>query len=118
MEYFKQLLKNLLGTVGRMTPSQVMMLFGVSAGAVVGVILVIGWFSDVTYSRLYSDLDEAEAGEIINYLNDNKIPFNLSNNGTTIEIPSADVYRTRISLAALGNDRLSAESQFSARTRR
>ncbi len=102
MESFKDFFKSVGHFVGRMTPSQVMMLFGVIAGTIVGAILVVGWLGEVTYSRLYSDLEEAEAGEIINYLNDNKIPFKLSANGSTIEVPSNDVYSARISLASSG----------------
>lgn len=102
MESFTKFFKSIGELVGRMTPSQVMMLFGVIAGTIVGAILVVGWLGEVTYSRLYSDLDEAEAGEVVNYLNDNKIPFKLSANGTTIEVPSDDVYSARISLASNG----------------
>jgi len=102
MEFLKEFFKNMGQFIGRMTPSQVMMLFGVVAGAIVGGVLVVGWFNDVTYSRLYSGIDEVEAGEVINYLNDNKIPYKLTANGRAIEIPSGDVYRTRISLAAEG----------------
>lgn len=102
MEPFKEFFKNLGKFIGRMTPSQVMMMFGVAAGTIVGAVLMVGWVQDVSYSRLYSDIEEAEAGEVINYLNDNHIPFKLSANGRTIEIPSGDVYQTRISLASSG----------------
>jgi len=102
MESFTNFFKSAGQFVGRMNASQVMMLFGVVAGTIVGIILVVGWLGEVTYSRLYSNLEEAEAGEIINYLNDNKIPFKLSANGTTIEVPSDDVYSARISLASSG----------------
>ncbi len=102
MEFFKEYFKNLGLFIGRMSPSQVMMLFGVVAGTIVGVFLMVGWFNDVTYSRLYSDIDESEAGEVISYLDGNKIPYQLSASGRTIEIPSSHVYQTRISLAAEG----------------
>jgi flagellar M-ring protein FliF len=102
MESFTNFFKSTGQFVGRMSPSQVMMLFGVVAGTIMGIILVVGWVGEVTYSRLYSDLEEAEAGEVINYLNDNNIPFKLSANGTTIEVPSGDVYSARISLASSG----------------
>lgn len=102
MENLKTLLKNFTGFISRMTPSQVMMLFGVLAGTVVGIVIVVGWLNSVNYSRLYSNLEESEAGEVTAYLNDNKIPYQLKNNGTTIEVPSDDVYKVRISLAAEG----------------
>jgi flagellar M-ring protein FliF len=102
MEPLKQFFGNVGRLVGRMTPSQVMMLLGVTAGTIVGIVLMVGWVSDVSYSRLYSGIDDAEAGEVINYLNDNKIPYKVTGNGQTIEIPSTEVYKTRISLAAEG----------------
>lgn len=102
MESIKEFLKSVGRFVGRMSPSQVMMLFGVIAGTIAGAILLVGWIGEVTYSRLYSDLEETEAGEVINYLNDNKIPFKLSAGGSTIEVPSDEVYSTRISLASSG----------------
>lgn len=105
MDSIKEFFKNLMDYVSRMTASQVMMLFGVIAGSIVGIVLVVGWLNTVTYAQLYSNLDQSEAGDIVSYLNDNKIPYNLTNGGTTIEIPSGDVYKTRIALASQGMPR-------------
>lgn len=102
MESIKEFFKNLMTYVSRMTPSQVMMLLGVVGGTIVGIILVVGWLNDITYSPLYSKLDESEAGEITAYLNDNETPYKLSNGGRTIEVPSRAVYKTRIALASEG----------------
>jgi flagellar M-ring protein FliF len=102
MEPLKGVFKNATDFVGRMTPSQVMMLFGVVAGTIVGVIFLSGWLKEINYSRLYSNLESAEAGEIANYLNTNNIPFKLADNGTSIEISSDQVYKVRISLASQG----------------
>lgn len=102
MEQFSLFFKNIGAWVSRMTPSQVMMLLGVVAGSIVGIVLVVGWLNSVTYSTLYSNLDEGEAGEIVSYLNDNKIPYQLSDGGRTISVPSSNVYQARISLASDG----------------
>ncbi len=102
MERLKDFFSNLSAWVGRMSAGQVMMLFGVIAGTVVGAILVAGWVNNVTYSRLYSDLDQAEAGEVVAYLNDNNIPYELKDGGSTVMVPSDQVYKTRISLASDG----------------
>jgi len=102
MERIKVFFKNLTEYIGRMTPSQVMMLLGIVAGVLVGIIFVIGWVNDVTYSHLYSNLDDSEAGEVISYLNENGIPYQLTDGGRTISIPSDEVYKTRISLASEG----------------
>lgn len=105
MESIKELFKNLAKVVGRMSASQVMMLFGIIAGSIVGIVFVVGWVNDVRYAQLYSNLSQADAGEVVNYLDDNKIPYRLSNNGTSVEIPASDVYKTRISLASDGMPR-------------
>lgn len=102
MARFKDFFSNLMLWTARMTASQVMMLLGVSAGTIVGIIMVVGWFNDANYARLYSDLDESQAGEIITYLSDQKVPYKLTDGGRAIEVPSGEVYRLRISLAADG----------------
>jgi flagellar M-ring protein FliF len=98
----KGIFKSISDFVAGMTASQVMMLFGVVAGTIVGAVLVVGWLKTVTYARLYSHLEESEAGEVVSYLTERKIPYKLSDNGTSIEIPSDDVYKTRIALASEG----------------
>jgi len=102
MDSFKNSFGRISEYVGRMSPSQVMMLLGVTTGSIVGIIFMVGWLNSVNYTRLYSGLDEAEAGEVISYLNDNKIAYQLSDGGRTIEVPSDQVYQARISLASQG----------------
>ncbi|RKX29919.1 MAG: flagellar M-ring protein FliF [Candidatus Zixiibacteriota bacterium] len=102
MERYKQFVKLIGEWIGRMTASQVMMLFGVVAGTIVGAILVVGWLNDTRYAPLYSNLDESEASEVVRYLTDNNIPYNLSDGGRTIAVPSDNVYKVRLSMASEG----------------
>jgi flagellar M-ring protein FliF len=102
MEPFKGVFKGATDFIGRMTPSQVMMLFGVVAGTIVGIIFLSGWLKDINYARLYSNLESAEAGEIVNYLNTNNVPYQIADNGGSIDIPSDQVYKVRLALASQG----------------
>lgn len=102
MDPFKGVLKSASDFVGRMAPSQVMMLFGIVAGTIVGVIFLSGWLKEINYARLYSNLESAEAGEIVNYLTTNNVPYQLTDNGGSIEIPSDKVYKVRLELASQG----------------
>ncbi len=102
MEPFKGVFKGATDFIGRMTPSQVMMLFGVVAGTIVGIIFLSGWLNKINYARLYSNLESAEAGEIVNYLNTNNVPYQITDNGGSIEIPSDQVYKVRLELASQG----------------
>ncbi len=81
------------------------MLVGVLAGIVAGVFVVTNWVGSLNYSTLYSNLDPSEAGEIVNYLTEQNVSYKLSEGGTTISVPSGDVYRLRISLASQGMPR-------------
>lgn len=102
MEALRDYFKNIADFVGRMAPSQVMMLFGVVAGTLVGAVMLVGWLSTVTYEPLYTDLGDAEAGEVVAYLGQNNIEYQLTNGGRTVEVPSSDVYQARIGLATQG----------------
>jgi len=102
MEYFKQLFTNISAVVRAMSPSQAMMLIAVVAGLIVGGIVVGNWVKSVNYSTLYSDLEPSEAGEVVNQLTEQNIPYKLANSGTTIMVPTDEVYKVRISLASQG----------------
>lgn len=102
MEGLKEYFKGFAQFISRMAPSQVMMLLGVTAGTLVGVVLLVGWIGDTTYARLYTNLDEAEAGEVITWLQENKVDYQLLDGGRTIEVPADKVYSTRIALATEG----------------
>ncbi len=102
MDGMKSLFKNFSGFVGQMTASQVMMLLGVAAGTLVGIFFLVGFLNSVQYTRLYSNMEEEEAGEVLAYLRDAKVEYRLLDGGRTIEVPSTEVYQTRIALATEG----------------
>jgi flagellar M-ring protein FliF len=69
---------------------------------VVGLVVLISWVRNITYAPLYSGLDASEAGVVVDKLVQEKVPYRLSNGGTTIMVPSNRVYDIRIKLAAEG----------------
>lgn len=62
----------------------------------------VWWGSKPEYVPLFSKMDSRDAGEIANKLKDMKIPFEIGDNGTTLLVPSNDVYKTRLQLATEG----------------
>jgi flagellar M-ring protein FliF len=85
-----------------LTPSQRMMIAG-TAVAVVVVIIVGGVLaSRAGYSTLYSGLSPEEAGLVVQELDTKKIPYRITGGGSSIQVPTSQVYSARISLASEG----------------
>ncbi len=76
----------------------------IAAGALVIIIIIIlgQILLRPTYAPLFSKLDPAEAGSIVEELNAMNIPYQLTNGGKTIEVQQDQVYQTRIELASSG----------------
>lgn len=54
------------------------------------------------YQVLYRNLESAEAGEVIDYLTENKVSYRLSDGGTAILVPSGKIHQVRLEMASAG----------------
>jgi len=54
------------------------------------------------YETLYTGLDPAEGGQIIEKLKVDKIPYRVENGGTAISVPRKNIYDLRLELASEG----------------
>jgi flagellar M-ring protein FliF len=71
--------------------------------AVLGGLLAIGfWSSRGDYSLLYSKLDDSEAARVIAALDENKVPYKFSQGSGSLLVPSGQVHKLRMQLAARG----------------
>ena len=77
--------------------------------AIIGVaVLVLGiaaltmWATKPSYTPLYSGLSATDASSIVDQLNTDGIPYQLSNGGATILVPKDNVYDERLKAAAAG----------------
>lgn len=75
-----------------------------SAGALFLVLMIwIGfWASTTNYAVLFSGLQPEDAAGITQKLDADRIPYELSNSGTTILVPADRVWKTRMSLSVAG----------------
>ena len=77
----------------------------VLGGAVALVILIaVVMYSTrgPAYEILWSNLDPADAGTIVSELEKQNVPYELTDGGRTIRVPSDRVHRVRLSLATMG----------------
>ena len=102
MESYKEYFQKLLDYARSLTPGQVALVAAVGAGILAGAVVIFIWVSDVKYSVLYSELENADAGEIVNHLNEKGVDYKLENGGRTIMVPNDRVYSLRIELASEG----------------
>lgn len=102
MESYKEYFQQLLDYAKSLTPGQVTLLGVVGAGILAGAIVLMVWVGDVKYATLYSELDHADAGEIVNYITEKGIDYKLEDGGKTIMVPTDKVYLLRIELASEG----------------
>lgn len=63
--------------------------------------VLINWANTPSYSVAYTGLSEADAAQIVQKLDENNIPYQLKNTGT-VEVPSDQVYSTRLLMASAG----------------
>jgi flagellar M-ring protein FliF len=77
--------------------------------AIIGVaVLALGiaalamWATKPSYTPLYSGLSAPDASSIVDQLNTDGVPYELTNGGATIMVPQASVYDERLKAAAAG----------------
>jgi flagellar M-ring protein FliF len=74
-----------------------------AAFVVVGVMAsIVIWARRPDYQLLYARLGEKDAASVIGYLQAQNIPHQVTAGGTAVEVPSDQVYKLRMDLAAKG----------------
>ena len=54
------------------------------------------------YQLLYANLSPTDASSVVNWLKDQKIPYELASEGKAVKIPADRVYEARLELAGMG----------------
>lgn len=75
--------------------------------AMAGVLVALGlllysWSSTTNFVPLYSGLDNADSGRIVDQLRSQGVPFELTAGGQSISVPEAQVDELRVGFAAQG----------------
>jgi flagellar M-ring protein FliF len=86
---------------GLSKPAKVLLL-----STVLGLVAVGGWFglrsAYEPYSVLFTQLEKDDAGAIVAKLKELKIPYKVTGEGGSIEVPEAKVHEVRLELASSG----------------
>ena len=92
----------LSGVWNRTPRGQKTMLLALGGGAIALFMLFTSWSRSPEFVPLYSGLDPADAGAIVDQLLSEGIPHEVANGGTTVRVPSSQVASARVNLAAMG----------------
>ena len=98
----QQLIGRLKAIGGSFSPAQ---LASLVAAFVVVVGIVAGsayWLNSPDYRVLFTDMDAESAGQVIQKLRDQKVPFELADGGRTVRVPEAQIDQLRIDLSSQG----------------
>lgn len=74
----------------------------VLAGAIAGLVVVGLWTQQPDMQLLFANLAPDDAGAIVEKLKELKVPYEVGAGGTTVLVPSPQVYELRLQLASQG----------------
>ncbi len=74
--------------------------------------LVFRWAATPSYSPLFTNLSAEDASAVIEQLDAEGVPYEITSGGSTISVPRSDVYSTRISLSGEGLPANSGEGGY------
>jgi len=84
------------------TTGQKVLTVAAAAAVVLGGFLFVSAESSPSYAPLFTNLQPADAGAVTSQLTSAKIPFQLSDGGTTVSVPASLVDQERVALAQQG----------------
>ncbi len=79
----------------------------VAAAVLLGFGAMFFFINAPTYKTLYSDLDQKDAAEVVEWLKKEGVPYEIANGGTTVKVPKERLYDIRLALAGAGIPRSS-----------
>jgi len=95
-------LAKLSGYWQKRTVSQRILIGGLAASVVFAFILMIYFLNRPDWKILYSNLHSEDANRVVSMLQAQKIPYKLDDNGSSILVPSDQVYEVRLKIAGEG----------------
>ena len=93
---------NVFGIFNKLSAQQKMLIGAIVIVTFVLIGFVMYLFNQTNYAPLFSNLDTKDQSGIVDYLDGAKVPYKITDNGKTIEVPQDQVYKLRIKLASKG----------------
>jgi flagellar M-ring protein FliF len=101
-DWLTKLLAQVRSFLGAMSPQQRWGFLGASLAFVAGFTVFVWWASQPVFRSLFGRIGESDAAAIVEYLQTEKIPYQLELGGRSILVPAERVYDLRLALAQAG----------------
>lgn len=101
-EQFGQVFKQLQKIWSQLGLNQRITIAGTTLAVIAGLGALAFWSSRPNYALLFGRMDEAEAAKVVAFLDEAKIPYEVSRGSGAIKVPADKVHTTRMQLAAKG----------------
>jgi flagellar M-ring protein FliF len=98
----KQALQQIVKIWSELALTHRIVISAAGVGVVLGMGALLYWAQKPEMKLLYGKLGEKEASEVVQSLEEQKIPFQIAGGGSSIYVPARDVYRVRMDLASKG----------------
>ena len=102
MDNIIQFIQNLWRKFLALSPVNMAVALGGMALVIGALISISLWVQSPDYQLLYTNLSDQDAAAVVEQLNTQNIPHQLTNQGRNVSVPSNKVYEIRLSLAGQG----------------
>ena len=99
---FTQLAKQLKTIWGQLGLNQRVTIVGATLAVLAGLAVLVMYSGRSSYALLYGNLDPSEASKVVAFLDESKIPYEVTGTGGTVKVPGDKVHSTRMALASKG----------------
>lgn len=94
--------KNIFVVFKSLSPAKKVAVIALLISALVGGVILALWAKEPVYEVLYSNLDPADAGAVVEKLKAMKVPYKVNDGGRTVYVPKDKVYELRLQMASQG----------------
>lgn len=102
MDTSKSFIQPVIQIFNKLSIQQKVLIGGLIILSLLFFIVVMYMLNEPNYSALYTNLADEDASKVIEYLNEQKIPYKLEDNGHTVRVPKENLYESRLGLAGRG----------------
>ncbi|MBS1254114.1 MAG: Flagellar M-ring protein [Anaerolineales bacterium] len=102
MNAIQQLWNEIIRAWDGMNRRQRLLISALGLGSLLALLLFVIWAGRPNYTTAYTGLSEEDAAEIVDILQKQGVAYQLTGDGTTIQVPAQDLNKVRLDVARQG----------------